>query len=97
MLARDEHIRRPTDAVLLAAFGGDAAAKAAVADAEKAQAARRERVKAENEVCAAQLGINMDQVQQLVSWLAGDVHLWSWLQSRVNWTLCHDRPLAHDE
>lgn len=85
------------DAELLLRASTDAKDKAAVAEIDAAATAKQDRVSEENKNCAAKLAMSMDQVQVLANKLAGDKHLWSWLQSRVNWTQCHDRPLNHDE
>jgi hypothetical protein len=85
------------EAETLLRASGDPKDKQAVAEMDAAVAAKRERVAAENQACAAKLGLTMDGVRDLTAKLAADVHLWSWLQSRVNWTQCHNRPLSHDE
>lgn len=85
------------EGVLRGRAGADPRAAQAVREIDAGRAERDARVAADNAELAGRLGLSMDQARDLVGRLAADRELRTWLQNRVNWTLCHDRPLAHSE
>lgn len=75
----------------------DPAAAKAVAELDERRRRLREAVLNVNRSFAGSLGLDLDGARELVGKLAADRRLFTWLCARVNVTMAHDRPLAHDE
>lgn len=76
---------------------GDKEAAQAIADYDAARQAKTDAVTKQNLAMAAEMGMSMDQIRELVAKFLANKTLYAWFISRFNWTHAHGRPLEHHE